>query len=143
MVRFNPHYGKLQSSYLFSDIARRIAKFQEANPDRNIIRLGIGDVTQPLPSACVEAFHKAVDEMATENGFRGYGPEQGYDFLREAIAENDFRAVGLLHVLADQTVEHGVAVVHPGKLFIINDETGGHLLLYSVPHGNGGEDRER
>ena len=94
MVRFNPHYGKLQSSYLFSDISRRIAKFQEANPDRNIIRLGIGDVTEPLPPACIEAFHEAVDEMATGKGFRGYGPEQGYDFLRKAISENDYRAVG-------------------------------------------------
>ena len=94
MVRFNQHYGKLQSSYLFSDIARRVTKFQEANPERNIIRLGIGDVTLPLPPACIEAFHKAVDEMATENGFHGYGPEQGYDFLREAIAENDYRAIG-------------------------------------------------
>ena len=94
MVRCNPHYSKLQSSYLFSDIARRIAKFQEANPEKNIIRLGIGDVTQPLPPACITAFHEAIDEMATEKGFRGYGPEQGYDFLRTAIAENDFRAIG-------------------------------------------------
>ena len=94
MVRCNPHYSKLQSSYLFSDIARRIAKFQEANPEKNIIRLGIGDVTQPLPPACINAFHEAIDEMATEKGFRGYGPEQGYDFLRTAIAENDFRAIG-------------------------------------------------
>ncbi|MDR1728993.1 MAG: LL-diaminopimelate aminotransferase [Acidobacteriota bacterium] len=94
MVRCNPHYGKLQSSYLFSDIAKRIAKFQEANPGKDLIRLGIGDVTLPLPPACVAAFHAAVDEMATEEGFRGYGPEQGYDFLREAIAENDFRARG-------------------------------------------------
>lgn len=94
MVRFNPHYSKLQSSYLFSDIAKRIARFEEAHPDRNIIRLGIGDVTQPLPAACIAAFHTAVDEMGTESGFRGYGPEQGYDFLRAAIARNDYQAVG-------------------------------------------------
>ena len=94
MVRFNPHYGKLQSSYLFSDISRRVSNFQETNPDKNIIRLGIGDVTQPLPPSCIEAFHKAVDEMATAKDFHGYGPEQGYDFLREAIAENDYRAIG-------------------------------------------------
>ncbi|MDR0842554.1 MAG: LL-diaminopimelate aminotransferase [Acidobacteriota bacterium] len=94
MVRCNPHYSKLQSSYLFSDIAKRIARFQAANPGKDIIRLGIGDVTQPLPPACVAAFHEAVDEMATEKGFRGYGPEQGYDFLRSAIAENDFKSVG-------------------------------------------------
>jgi len=95
MIRFNPHYGKLQSSYLFSDIAGRIAKFQAANPGKNIIRLGIGDVTQPLPPACIEAFHMAVDEMATAERFRGYGPEQGYDFLRNAIAENDYRSLGV------------------------------------------------
>ena len=94
MVRFNPHYGKLQSSYLFSDIARKVAKFQEEKPDGNLIRLGIGDVTMPLPPACIEAFHNAVDEMASTESFRGYGPEQGYDFLRDAIAENDYRAVG-------------------------------------------------
>jgi LL-diaminopimelate aminotransferase len=94
MVRFNPNYSKLQSSYLFSDIAKRIEKFQAANPDKKIIRLGIGDVTQPLPPACISAFHAAVDEMATEKGFRGYGPEQGYDFLRTAIAQNDYQAVG-------------------------------------------------
>ena len=94
MVRFNRHYSKLQSSYLFSDIARRIEKFQAANPDKKIIRLGIGDVTQPLPPACISAFHAAVDEMATEAGFRGYGPEQGYDFLRSVIAQNDYQSVG-------------------------------------------------
>jgi LL-diaminopimelate aminotransferase len=94
MVRFNQHYRKLQSSYLFSDIAKRVAIFQEANPNKKIIRLGIGDVTQPLPPACIAAFHAAVDEMGTEAGFRGYGPEQGYDFLREASAQNDYQAVG-------------------------------------------------
>jgi LL-diaminopimelate aminotransferase len=94
MVRFNQHYRKLQASYLFSDIAKRVAAFQEANPNKKIIRLGIGDVTQPLPPACIKAFHSAVDEMGTESGFHGYGPEQGYDFLREAIAQNDYRAAG-------------------------------------------------
>ncbi|HSW39479.1 MAG TPA: LL-diaminopimelate aminotransferase [Acidobacteriota bacterium] len=94
MVRFNRNYSRLQSSYLFSDIARRVARYRAANPDKNIIRLGIGDVTRPLPPACISAFHRAVDEMATDEGFRGYGPEQGYDFLREAIAVNDYRARG-------------------------------------------------
>ena len=94
MITINEHYNKLQASYLFSDIAKRVARYQEENPDKTIIKLGIGDVTKPLPSACIEAFHQAVDEMATENGFRGYGPEQGYEFLREAIAENDFGSRG-------------------------------------------------
>lgn len=95
MIKVNEDYLKLQASYLFSDIARRVSAFQKANPDRDIIRLGIGDVTRPLPPACVEAFHSAVDEMTDIKTFRGYGPEQGYDFLREAIAENDFRARGI------------------------------------------------
>lgn len=94
MIRINDHYLKLKASYLFSDIAKRVSAFQQANPDRDIIRLGIGDVTRALPQACIDAFHKAVDEMAAEKTFRGYGPEQGYDFLREAIAENDYRKRG-------------------------------------------------
>ena len=94
MITINEHYLKLQASYLFSDIARRVAAFQEANPDRQVIKLGIGDVTRALPPACIDAFHKAVDEMAVEASFRGYGPEQGYAFLREAIARHDFQARG-------------------------------------------------
>ena len=94
MLKINEHYLKLQASYLFSDIAKRVSTFQEANPDKDIIRLGIGDVTKGLPTACVEAFHSAVDEMAEDSSFRGYGPEQGYVFLREAIAKNDFQARG-------------------------------------------------
>jgi LL-diaminopimelate aminotransferase len=94
MITINEHYLKLQASYLFSDIARRVASFQEKNPEIEVIKLGIGDVTRPLPPACIAAFHKAVDEMAIDSGFRGYGPEQGYLFLREAIATNDFQARG-------------------------------------------------
>lgn len=94
MITVNEHYHKLQASYLFSDIAKRVSRYQEENPDKTIIKMGIGDVTKPLPPACIEAFHKAVDEMAGEEGFRGYGPEQGYEFLREAIVENDFKARG-------------------------------------------------
>jgi LL-diaminopimelate aminotransferase len=94
LIRINENYLKLQSSYLFSDIAKRVSAFQAAHPDRRIIKLGIGDVTQPLPEACIEAFHKAVDEMAAIETFRGYGPEQGYAFLREKIATEDFRARG-------------------------------------------------
>jgi len=94
MITINEHYLKLQASYLFSDIARRVASFQETHPDREVIKLGIGDVTRALPKACIEAFHKAVDEMAADASFRGYGPEQGYGFLREAIALNDFQSRG-------------------------------------------------
>lgn len=94
MITINEHYLKLQASYLFSDIAKRVAAFQKNNPEKNIIKLGIGDVTKGLPPSAIKAFHKAVDEMADDVTFRGYGPEQGYDFLREAIAENDFRSRG-------------------------------------------------
>ena len=94
MITINDNYLKLQASYLFSDIAKRVATFQQNNPDKQVIKLGIGDVTRSLPPACVDAFHKAVDEMAIDSSFRGYGPEQGYDFLRTAIAENDFQARG-------------------------------------------------
>jgi len=94
MITINEHYKKLQSSYLFSDIAKRIAAYQSANPDKTIIKLGIGDVTKPLPPACIEAFHLAVDEMSKEKSFRGYGPEQGYDFLRAVIAKDDFQSRG-------------------------------------------------
>ncbi len=94
MITINENYLKLQASYLFSDIAKRVAAFQEYNPETDVIKLGIGDVTKGLPQACVKAFHQAVDEMAEDSSFRGYGPEQGYDFLREAIAQNDFQARG-------------------------------------------------
>jgi len=94
MILINENYAKLPSSYLFSEIAKRVKTYQDANPDKRVIRLGIGDVTQPLPPACIAAMHKAVDEMGSAATFRGYGPEQGYDFLREAIAANDYRARG-------------------------------------------------
>ena len=94
MIRINENYLKLQASYLFSEIRKRSDEFQQANPDKDIIKLGIGDVTQPLPPACIEAFHVAVDEMADDATFRGYGPEQGYEFLREAIAKIDFQDRG-------------------------------------------------
>ncbi len=94
MIAINEHYLKLQASYLFTDIARRVVAFQAANPEREVIKLGIGDVTRALPRACIEALHKAADEMGREDSFRGYGPEQGYAFLREAIAKNDFQAHG-------------------------------------------------
>jgi len=94
MIRINENYLKLKASYLFSDIAKRVTAHQQGQPDPAVIRLGIGDVTRALPEACVSAFHQAVDEMAADGSFRGYGPEQGYAFLREAIAENDFRARG-------------------------------------------------
>lgn len=94
MIQINEHYQKLQTNYLFADIAKRVRDFQITNPEKEIIRMGIGDVTEPLPQACIDAMLKATAELATRASFRGYGPEQGYDFLREIIAKNDFQARG-------------------------------------------------
>ena len=85
MAKLNENYLNIKQSYLFSEIAKRVDDYTAANPDKKIIRLGIGDVTQPLGSLVIEALHKAVDEMSKAETFRGYGPEQGYDFLRESI----------------------------------------------------------
>jgi len=90
MARINDNYLKLKAGYLFPEIGRRVNAFSQANPTAKIIRMGIGDVTEPLPPAIVEAMHKAVDEMAKRETFRGYGPEQGYAFLREKIARYEF-----------------------------------------------------
>lgn len=101
MFEANGNYGLLQGNYLFSEIARRVAAYQAANAGADIIRMGIGDVTRPLAPAVIEALHKAVDEMANPTTFRGYGPEQGYLFLREAIAANDYAARGV-HIDPDE-----------------------------------------
>ena len=94
MIKINENYKKLQASYLFSDIAKRVAAFQKENPDKEVIKMGIGDVTLPLADVCINAFHKGVDDLANKATFKGYGPEQGYDFLRSAIAEHDFQSRG-------------------------------------------------
>jgi LL-diaminopimelate aminotransferase len=94
MIRINENYTKLKASYLFSDIAKRVTAFTQANPDKPIIRLGIGDVTEPLPQVCLDAFHAGVNELGHRATFKGYGPEQGYAFLREAIALHDYAARG-------------------------------------------------
>lgn len=95
MALVNENYLKLPGNYLFSEIARRVNQFKKDNPDADIIRLGIGDVTRPLPPAVVEAMKMAVEEMGRQETFRGYGPEQGYEFLIEKIIENDFRPRGV------------------------------------------------
>lgn len=95
MPTINENFLRLQKNYLFVDIAHRVAAFKEAHPQAEIIRLGIGDVTQPLAPAVISALHKAVDEQAQAETFRGYGPEHGYDFLQRAIIENDFRPRGI------------------------------------------------
>ena len=91
----NKHFQNLKQNYLFSTIAHRVQAFREAHPERNVISLGIGDVTRPLPPASIAAMHRAVDEMAVAETFRGYGPEQGYAFLRQAIVDHDYTARGV------------------------------------------------
>src|SRR4030042_1219902 len=121
MIRINDHYLKLQASYLFSNIAKRVSAHQAAHPEKEIIKLGIGDVTLPLPRACIDAFHRAVDEMAHESSFRGYGPEQGYAFLREKIAREDFQERG--------------AEVSPDEIFVSDGakcDTGNFQELFST-----------
>ena len=95
MTSVNSNFLKLQSNYLFAEIARKVASFKEANPEKRVISLGIGDVTRPLVPAVVAALHKAVDDMGDASTFHGYGPEQGYAFLRETIAQHDYKARGV------------------------------------------------
>ncbi len=97
MAYLNEHYLKLKAGYLFPEIARRVREYSECEPDKatRIIRCGIGDVTEPLPRAAIDAMHQAVEELGSRETFRGYGPEQGYEFLRRTIAENDYRRRGL------------------------------------------------
>ena len=94
MYKINDNYLKLPGSYLFSTIAKKVAAYSSANPDKEIIKLGIGDVTQPLAPAIIERLHSAVDEMAHAETFKGYAPDLGYEFLRTTIVENDYKARG-------------------------------------------------
>ncbi|MCK9516909.1 MAG: LL-diaminopimelate aminotransferase [Ottowia sp.] len=94
MIKINENYLKLEADYLFASVASRVREFEQKNPGRELVWMGIGDVTQPLPPACIVAFHRAVAELAQRQSFRGYGPSAGYGFLREAIARHDFQARG-------------------------------------------------
>ncbi len=95
MFYINENFLNLQDSYLFSTIAKKVSEFQKNNPDKKVIKLGIGDVTRPIVPKVCEAMKKAIDEIGTAEGFKGYGPEQGYDFLRNTIAENDYKGLGI------------------------------------------------
>lgn len=120
MIKINENYLKLQSSYLFSRIAEKVAAYQRENPGKRIIKMGIGDVTRALPDVCIKAFHQAVEEMADDRTFKGYGPERGYPFLREAISEVDFRARG--------------ANIGPDEIFVSDGakcDTGNILEIFS------------
>ena len=95
MIRINENYLNLQDSYLFSTINAKVKKYEQDNPKAEIIKLGIGDVTRPLPKSIIKAMHLAVDEMGKKDTFKGYGPEQGYDFLKEKIIEFDYNKYGI------------------------------------------------
>ena len=95
MIKINENFLDLQDSYLFSTIAKKVANFQEQNPNKKVIKLGIGDVTLPLAKSCIDAMKRASDELAKKETFRGYGPEQGYDFLKSKIIEHDFKSRGI------------------------------------------------
>ncbi len=95
MIKINENFLKMQDSYLFSTIAKKVAKYQEENPDKRVIKLGIGDVTRPIVPKVLEQMKKAVDEVGNSSTFRGYGPEQGYDFLRDAIVKYDYKTRGV------------------------------------------------
>ncbi len=124
MILVNEHFSKLKAGYLFPEISRRVSAFAADNPDAPIIKLGIGDVTEPLAPAVIEAMHKAVDDMATHVGFHGYGPEQGYAFLRELIAANDYQARG--------------AQVAPDEIFVSDGakcDTGNIQEIFGIDNG--------
>ena len=95
MLKINENFKKMKPSYLFSNVSKKVEKYKEENPESKIIKMGIGDVTRPLPKVCVEAMKKAADELGITETFRGYGPEQGYDFLRNAIIENEYKGLGI------------------------------------------------
>ncbi len=107
MFKVNENYLKLPGSYLFSTIAQKVASYKAAHPDREIISLGIGDVTQPLAPAVIDALHRAVDEMGKEETFHGYAPDLGYEFLRRAIADNDYKMRGVEIALDEIFVSDG------------------------------------
>lgn len=94
-MRINDNFEKLPVSYLFSTVARNIREYRETHPEADVIRMDIGDVTRPIPQACIQAMHRAIDDMTSSSTFHGYGPEQGYDFLRQAIADGDYHSIGV------------------------------------------------
>jgi LL-diaminopimelate aminotransferase len=121
MAHINDNYLKLQAGYLFPEISRRVREFQKEHPTADVIRMGIGDVTQPLTPAVIRAFHEGVEDMSKPDTFKGYGPEQGYDFLREAIAKNDYHDRG--------------ADIHPDEIFVSDGskcDTGNILEIFGM-----------
>ena len=147
MARINDNFLKLKAGYLFPEIARRVNAYTDANPDgaAKLIRCGIGDVTEPLPDACRQAMHDAVDEQGKSETFRGYGPEQGYDFLREAIVENQFAGLGIsadeVFVSDGSKCDTGniLDIFGPGNKIAITDPVYPVYVDTNVMIGNTGE----
>ncbi len=147
MARINDHFLKLKAGYLFPEIGRRVRAFTEANPDAasRLIRCGIGDVTEPLPAAVREAMHRAVDELGTRETFRGYGPEQGYEFLRQAIADHQYPSLGIdadqIFVSDGSKCDTGniLDIFGPGNRIAITDPVYPVYVDTNVMAGNTGE----
>ena len=132
MLKINTNFQKLPGSYLFSAIAKKIENYKNANPDKDIIRLGIGDVTRPLTKSVIDALHTSVDEMAHEETFRGYAPDLGYSFLREAIAKNDFEKRGC-NISADEIfISDGANSGNIQELFSLDNTLGVCDPVYPV-----------
>ncbi len=150
MARINDNFLKLKAGYLFPEIGRRVSAFTEANPDKaaTIIRCGIGDVTEALPLAVQEAMHKAVDELGDRNTFRGYGPEQGYDFLREAVVENCYQGLGInaddIFISDGSKCDTGnvLDIFGPGNKIAVTDPVYPVYVDTNVMIGNTGEGDE-
>lgn len=150
MARINENFLKLKAGYLFPEIARRVNAYTEANPESaaKLIRCGIGDVTEPLPEACRRAMHDAVDEQGKPETFRGYGPEQGYDFLREAIVKNQFAGLGInadeVFVSDGSKCDSGniLDIFGPGNKIAITDPVYPVYVDTNVMIGNTGEANE-
>ena len=147
MARLNDHFLKLKAGYLFPEIARRVKAYSDANPDTasDLIRCGIGDVTEPLPQASREAMHAAIDELGNRDTFRGYGPEQGYDFLREAIVTNQFAGLGIeadeVFISDGSKCDTGniLDIFGPGNTIAITDPVYPVYVDTNVMAGNTGE----
>ena len=139
MLKVNENFVKLPASYLFVDINNKVNAFMKEHPEQEIIRLGIGDVTRPLPKAVVEAMCAAAKEMGEAETFRGYGPEAGYAFLREAIAKNDFQARGI-DISADEIFVSDGAKSDTGSIGDIFGVDRGKRLLAGDPAAAGGHD---
>ncbi|MCF6310991.1 MAG: LL-diaminopimelate aminotransferase [Verrucomicrobiales bacterium] len=147
MPQINHHYLKLKAGYLFPEIGRRVSAFTDANPEaaKNLIRCGIGDVTEPLPEACRDAMHSAIDDLGTRKDFHGYGPEQGYAFLREAIADNQFQDIDIeadeIFISDGAKCDTGniLDIFGPGNKIVITDPVYPVYVDTNVMAGNTGD----